>query len=111
MVKLITTDNIEGTLKELEETNPKWILLGADKVKKVASQVLDKNESYYGKTFVLLYELVNRRFASTKLNTLVTYLVVQCRKRNQNFVIVAPSKDRVDLRLQRQIDEEVEYYK
>lgn len=111
MVQLITASDYDGVAQAMKGANPDWILLDKEKVKELLKSSWGDSQGYpyYGKYFILPYELINRRFASTRTNFMVTYLIVQGRKKAQTFTLVAPSRDRVDLRLQRMIDKETEW--
>lgn len=110
MVQLITTSDWDNVSLSLKNANPDWILLDKEKVKSLLEDAQKEEDGkYYSKHFILPYELVNRRYASTKTRVMVIYLLVRSRKRAQTFTIIAPSKDRVDLRLQRMIDGETKW--
>ena len=51
-----------------------------------------------------MYQLADSRSSATKLNKLVTYFVVQARKRNVDWYVCTHHIDHIDLRLRRAID-------
>jgi len=109
MVRLVESERtrIDEVCSELVEEHPDWKLLDIDTTKKLGSKLEDLLgiKELENKTFVIPGYLVDARQFMSKFNKLVTYMAVQCRKRNWDLVVVAPNPKSIDIRLRNMLEE------
>jgi len=85
---------IDVKCARLKRENPGWVILD-----EAYLRTLDVNNFPEKTTFIVPRYMIGRRTHQTKTNRLITYMVVQARKRSWKFKFVANSWDELDIRI------------